>query len=57
VLDAYTVESRLDDITDQMIVLQKSGIFDLEFIVEMTHSELGIGLAYECLDADFVCER
>jgi len=40
VLDAYTVESRLDDITDQMIVLQESGIFDLEFIVEMTHMSL-----------------
>jgi len=57
VLDAYTVKSILDDITDQMIVLQENDIFDLEFIVEMTHNELGIGLAYECFDADFACER
>jgi len=40
-----------------MIILQESGIFDLEFVVEMAHSELGISLAYQCFDVDFACER
>jgi len=57
VLDAYTVEDRLYDIADQVIVLQTSDIFDLEFIVEMAYSELGISLAYKCFDVDFACER
>ena len=56
-LDAYTVEDRLYDIADQVIVLQTSDIFDLEFIVEMAYSELGISLAYKCFDVDFACER
>jgi len=57
VLDANTVESRLDDITNQMIVLQESGVFDLVFVIEMAHNELGIGLACECFEAEFACER
>jgi len=57
VLDAYTVEIKLDDTTNQMIVLQEGGVFDLEFIVKMAHSELGIGLACECFGADFAYER
>jgi len=57
VLDAYTVEGRLYDVADQVIVLQESGIFDLEFIVEMAYNELGISLAYKCFEADFVRER
>ena len=39
-----------------MIVLQESGIFYLEFIIEVTYNELGTSLAYKCFDADFVCE-
>jgi len=57
VLDAYALKGRLDDVADQVIVLQDSRIFDLDFIVEMTHSELGISLAYKCFDAAFACER
>jgi len=56
-LDAYTVKGRLYDVLDQVIVLQESSIFDLEFIVEMAYSELGISLAYKCFDVDFACER
>jgi len=40
-----------------MIVLQESGVFDLVFVIEMAHNELGIGLACECFEAEFACER
>jgi len=56
VLDAYTVKSIFDDVTDQVIVLQESGVFDLEFVIQMAYSELGIGYACEHFDDNFTCE-
>ena len=55
-LDAHTIKSDLDDVADKMIVLQERKVYDLEFVVQMTYSELGIGLACECFDANFACE-
>jgi len=46
VLDVHPIKIRLHDVSDQVIVMEKSNIFNLKLVIEMTNNELGIYFAY-----------
>jgi len=43
--DADLFKGGLNNCADQMVVLLKDGVFDLEFVVQMAYGKFGVGLA------------